>query len=289
MREAQPIDEALVALASEAHAHGTLLSCRGEQQPRDDGDENSFTFDELRAHREVGRLCRPISPRAAGALTATNGTKKSCSRQRASTRTLGAAGVIDYRGCWFYWVECKGQRQIMARSKLRFVVCGLLTAVALGGACSNDQPKKQLSDGCVQNSDCSGSLVCSFGHCHAACKKSKDCPSAERCVKDSSGSTVCQQPNEVKCLYNSDCTAPLVCPIDGQCRNQCRTDRDCVSGQLCTIELVCAEATEIDPTGHLIVGGVAGAAGSSGSNQAGNTNSAGNSNAGGSTSVGGAS
>ncbi|MBL8680766.1 MAG: hypothetical protein JNK05_16425 [Myxococcales bacterium] len=36
-----------------------------------------------------------------------------------------------------------------------------------------------------------------------------------------------------QCLFNDDCASPLVCAAN-RCRAQCRTDRDCPTGQLCS-------------------------------------------------------
>src|SRR5439155_8736429 len=51
----------------------------------------------------------------------------------------------------------------------------------------------------------------------------------------------CQLPDETKCTMNSQCTAPLICGLDGHCREQCAADRDCILGQ------VCRTATCVDP------------------------------------------
>ena len=67
-----------------------------------------------------------------------------------------------------------------------------ITVAMVCGCGGGDQPKKQLSDGCVQNSDCAGSLVCSFGHCHQECETTKDCSDAARCVKTCDDAKVCQ-------------------------------------------------------------------------------------------------
>jgi hypothetical protein len=108
---------------------------------------------------------------------------------------------------------------------------------------------------CKLNSDCGGGLVCSFDVCHAECATSKDCPANQRCVNSALGNTgaesaVCQMQEEATCHYNSDCAAPLVCAVDLQCRNQCRTDLDCITSQRCVFG-VCAEASEVDPSGQL--------------------------------------
>ena len=78
-----------------------------------------------------------------------------------------------------------------------------------------------------------------------------DCPAPQLCVKseakgdagsaaDAGTINVCQLPAELKCVYNSNCTSPLICARDQQCRNQCVMDVDCVSPQVCTGSKVCA-------------------------------------------------
>jgi hypothetical protein len=150
----------------------------------------------------------------------------------------------------------------MNRVVSRTVVGILGIGIALAWGCGGDEPKKHLSDGCVQNSDCAASLVCSFGHCHEQCEATKDCPAEARCVKTGEQGNVCQLPAEERCTYNSDCDAPLVCAIDGECHNQCNKARDCVDGQVCASSNVCAETSEVDAENNLLgAGGAAGGAG----------------------------
>jgi hypothetical protein len=149
----------------------------------------------------------------------------------------------------------------MNRSTWFLALSTLGIGLALFTGCGGNESKKQLSDGCVQNSDCSGSLLCSFGHCHEQCETTKDCPSGARCVKVTQDENVCQLPSEEGCEYNSDCAEPLACALDGECRNQCKTDRDCVSGQVCTTSKVCAEPSEVGADNDLLGAGGAGAEG----------------------------
>jgi hypothetical protein len=149
----------------------------------------------------------------------------------------------------------------MHRSTWSLALSTLGIGLALFTGCGGDESKKQLSDGCVQNSDCSGSLLCSFGHCHEQCAATKDCPSGARCVKVAEDENVCQLPSEEGCEYNSDCSESLVCALDGECRNECKKDRDCVSGQVCTTSKVCAEPSEVGADNDLLGAGGAGAQG----------------------------
>jgi Regulator of chromosome condensation (RCC1) repeat len=112
--------------------------------------------------------------------------------------------------------------------------------------------------GCALNSDCATGLICTFGLCHGACvinAPNGDCPAPELCVKsnasgdagsaDAGTINVCQLPVELTCVYNSQCMSPLVCARDEQCRNQCQTSVDCVTGQVCTDSKVCALPSQL--------------------------------------------
>ena len=107
-----------------------------------------------------------------------------------------------------------------------------------GGAQNNPTPR------CVRASDCSGALLCIQGFCVDACAESKDCPNGERCITASTaaGGNSCQPSEKAKCSYTSDCTLPLVCGVDLQCRSQCQTEVDCPKGQKCTsVSKLCAD------------------------------------------------
>jgi hypothetical protein len=88
-------------------------------------------------------------------------------------------------------------------------------------------------------------LACIQGFCVEQCVESKDCPSGERCIAATGGTTnTCQPPETAKCTYTSQCTNPLVCGIDEQCRSQCQSDVDCPHGQKCTSNSkLCADPT----------------------------------------------
>ena len=121
-----------------------------------------------------------------------------------------------------------------------------LTTILLAGACaSSDAPQTNPGDGCAINSDCSTPLVCAFRKCHMACLDTRDCPTNQRCMASDRPFHVCQLPTETKCGYNSDCPEGQICAVDGQCRDQCTSDRDCVSHQICTARS-CAEVVELD-------------------------------------------
>jgi hypothetical protein len=78
----------------------------------------------------------------------------------------------------------------------------------------------------------------------------RDCPADQRCVAVEGGH-VCALAEELHCVHNSDCNAPLVCAIDLQCRDRCVSDRDCVAGDVCAKSMVCAPPELLDPSGDL--------------------------------------
>jgi hypothetical protein len=123
-------------------------------------------------------------------------------------------------------------------------VAWLLCGVALAGACSSDEPRKNIDEGCVINTDCTAPLVCAFKKCHVACTASRDCPMGQRCMASDRPFHVCQLPDERICSYNSQCPQGQVCGIDGQCRDQCVADRDCLDKQSC-VSATCADTEEL--------------------------------------------
>ncbi|HEY1537201.1 MAG TPA: hypothetical protein VGF76_24440, partial [Polyangiaceae bacterium] len=126
-----------------------------------------------------------------------------------------------------------------------------MVAALSGTQCSSSSPTKHaLAAGCELNSECETPLVCTFARCHAECKTTADCPGGERCVVSTDGS-VCELQQETTCVYSTQCPSPLACGVDGQCRNQCESARDCSPGQLCTTSGTCAETTEVDAHGNL--------------------------------------
>jgi hypothetical protein len=134
---------------------------------------------------------------------------------------------------------------------LRSVAAGLvlITASLLSG-CGGGSGKPAPGMGCSLTSQCAAGLICTFGFCHDQCEKDVDCTPG-MCVKstavgDAGGVlNVCQLATETQCYYNSMCQTPLVCGRDEKCRNQCLSDVDCVTGQVCTSSGVCADKSQI--------------------------------------------
>lgn len=122
----------------------------------------------------------------------------------------------------------------------------VLFVLFVAGACSSDGTSKvQLAGTCSINSDCASPLVCAFSSCHNACRVTGDCPPSERCVASDRPFDVCQLPSEKLCTHNSECPLGQLCGVDGQCRDQCQVDRDCVVGQLC-VSGTCADPSDLD-------------------------------------------
>jgi hypothetical protein len=89
-----------------------------------------------------------------------------------------------------------------------------------------------------------------YQRCHVQCNTSADCPIAAdgtrlRCVLGDKPEHVCQLEDELHCAYHSECPGKQVCGPDGQCRDECLDDRDCVEGQVCIAQGVCAESDEL--------------------------------------------
>ncbi len=129
----------------------------------------------------------------------------------------------------------------------------LVTPALFGAGCESETEGllKALGEGCLINSDCDDTLVCVFRRCHEECESSADCPLAAtgerlRCVVGESPSHVCQLDDERECDYSSQCPDTQLCGPDGQCRDICAGDRDCVDVQVCT-QGVCAEPEEVSP------------------------------------------
>lgn len=121
-------------------------------------------------------------------------------------------------------------------------------------ACDSNVDEKialaKLAQSCLVNSDCSAPLVCAFEACHAECESSRDCSDGARCVAAARPYKVCQLEEERQCQRTSNCAEGLVCGVDGECRDQCSSDNDCVEGQLC-VSGTCADTDELDDSGRL--------------------------------------
>jgi hypothetical protein len=118
--------------------------------------------------------------------------------------------------------------------------------LALG--CGGEK-KINVGGTCILNSDCNGSLVCTWGICHVVCQTSVDCLPGQSCVK-TDDTTFCQLPAEASCSQTSPCGGTFVCASDQHCRAPCQFRTACTSEQVC-VSGVCAAAAELDPNNQL--------------------------------------
>ena len=135
-----------------------------------------------------------------------------------------------------------------------FLLAGAVafTAVACGTDTDADRTRlAELAQGCLINTDCESPLVCAFKRCHTECTDTRDCPTGQRCVPSDRPHNVCLFEDETECIYHTDCPAEhLFCAKDRSCREQCKSFRDCVAGQVCT-EGACADKEELGGDGKL--------------------------------------
>lgn len=133
------------------------------------------------------------------------------------------------------------------RRRLGSILVLVGAGLALGSGCGDTNEERiraaTLLEGCLINSDCQAPFVCVFRKCHKQCETTRDCDDGTRCVVGESGLNVCQP--DTPCSYNSQCPGSQVCAIDGECRDQCAADRDCVAEQVC-VTGVCADTEELD-------------------------------------------
>lgn len=140
-------------------------------------------------------------------------------------------------------------------TRLRPLLTALVPLFVLApSACESNVKEKialaQLAQDCLVNSDCSAPLVCAFEACHAECVSSRDCDEGARCVAAARPYKVCQLETERKCERTADCVEGLICGVDGECRDKCRADSECVEDQVC-VSGTCADKDELDENGLL--------------------------------------
>ena len=123
-------------------------------------------------------------------------------------------------------------------------VLGLMVvSVWLAAGCSSAK-KIDVGGTCILNSDCTGSLVCTSGLCHTACRVSTDCPAGQSCMK-TSASAICVLPAEVTCSATSSCKNSLSCAPDQHCRTACISATNCTTNQVCASNF-CADPNDPD-------------------------------------------
>ena len=95
-----------------------------------------------------------------------------------------------------------------------------------------DDPKLGLGGQCELNSECDAPLVCRIERCRRQCVTDRDCALGLHCFYDQEGLGACQLPEEKTCTLDSECPAPLVCPM-GECTPPCMDDEDCPPDAAC--------------------------------------------------------
>lgn len=112
-----------------------------------------------------------------------------------------------------------------------------LTLALLVLGCQSAAP---LGSPCSRPAQCAASLVCSIGHCRAACRSSRDCDPSERClVEPATGLGVCSLTVADGCVRGDECAAGFLC-VSGECLNACGEivrcpDGICVGGACITV------------------------------------------------------
>ena len=182
------------------------------------------------------------------------------------------------------------------RSWARRVVvlaCSGAVLVCLGAACSSSDSggtRVKLAEPCTLNSNCVDPLVCTFSRCHTECQSDRDCPGEERCVLGEK-SGVCQLPTETACTRDSQCEGEQACGVDGECRDKCKKNSDCVAGdQTCAVSGECdstlTDKDVVDKNGNILpdhfddTEGSGGGAGGQSNGSAGDSSGAGKGGAG---------
>jgi hypothetical protein len=119
------------------------------------------------------------------------------------------------------------------------IVFARLAAFAVAALLVSCESGVVLGTPCTRASECGASLVCRLGACRSECHETRDCPIGAECLPIEAGG-VCALATD-RCSEDADCTAPLVCGRDGECRAECLTDSDCTDDGACVLagRLVC--------------------------------------------------
>lgn len=136
---------------------------------------------------------------------------------------------------------------------LSFLALVTLVLAATQGCTSSvdeDVALAQVGQDCLVNSDCTSPFVCTFELCHTECESSRDCKAGARCVTAAKPFKVCQLEEERICRNQADCSKGLICGIDGECRDKCEDDGECLEDQRC-VSGTCADRNELNEGGLL--------------------------------------
>jgi hypothetical protein len=222
------------------------------------------------------------------------GMGQTCIEGHCASENIDSSRLPEYTPGMESQVDCASATTFVDTStKQPLKVAGTSCAAGgtcLEGVCLTPPPSDGGADKagamtpqCLVNGDCSKidagggpTLICALGYCVDPCGASSDCPNGERCVVVTSATadggvrgTACQAPETVTCQSNSQCKTPLVCGVDGQCRDMCATSAECPTQQVCTSAThLCADPAvdkDYNPaTNDFVVGGTGGAGGRGG-------------------------
>ena len=134
------------------------------------------------------------------------------------------------RGCSGRWCSRSARRRRRSRSRR---------------ATATNREVAAVGEGCLINTDCTERWSAPPTLPHRVRGVAR-LPGGQRCIIADRPFRVCQLEDERACSYNSECSGEQVCAIDGQCRDQCAADRDCVPGQICTSGTCAAEEELVD-------------------------------------------
>ena len=134
---------------------------------------------------------------------------------------------------------------------IRSVAAGLvLVTASLLSGCGGGSGKPAPGMGCALNSECATGLICTFGLLSRPMREGhrlhpRDVREVDRGRRRRPTSTSASSPRRPTATTTVTAGSPLVCGRDEQCRNQCQSNVDCVTGQVCTTSGVCADQSQI--------------------------------------------
>jgi hypothetical protein len=133
----------------------------------------------------------------------------------------------------------------MRRGGLLSISFSLLVVAACVSSQNAIKVEAALGQKCALDSDCTSPNKCVYERCHAECEADADCENGQRCVKgELDGSQICQLQSEVACSADEDCEGEQICGKDGECRDACIGDSDCIAPQAC-VTGTCASPEEL--------------------------------------------
>lgn len=129
------------------------------------------------------------------------------------------------------------------------ILCGVL----LVGACKKNSidastDTVDVGEQCGERDDagCGVGAVCVLGFCRSGCTTDAECSRGSICIGDRAPFG-CALPAELACSSTQPCESPLVCGIDGKCRQGCEVTNDCPRNEQTCIEGACVSSSDPDP------------------------------------------